>query len=83
MQRLRSRLQTSFKPNRMLVFLNSVGAHGAFIPADAQPATLERYLYQFRLGPTTKTIRRLLSLMSPDKAALWSGTKTGRLASYS
>lgn len=72
-----------FRQNSMLVFLNSVGAHGAFIPADAQPPTLERYLYQFRLGPTTKVISRLLSLMPPDKAALWSGTKIGRLSNYS
>lgn len=72
-----------FRANSMLVFLNSVGAHGAFIPGDAQPATLERYLYQFRLGPTAKTISRLISLMSPEQAALWSGTKTDRLPSYS
>lgn len=72
-----------FRPNSMLVFLNAVGAHGAGIPADAEPATLERYLYQFRLGPTTKTISRLVSLMSPEKAALWSGSKTGRVKAYS
>lgn len=71
-----------FRANSMLVFLNSTGAHGAFIPADAQPPTLERYLYQFRLGPTTKVISRLLSLMPPDRAALWSGTKAGRLSNY-
>lgn len=33
----------AFLPNRLLVFLNSAGAHGAHIPADAQPDTLERY----------------------------------------
>jgi len=71
-----------FRANSMLVFLNSVGAHGAFIPADARPATLERYLYQFRLGPTTKVISKLLSLMPPEKAALWSGAKALRLPSY-
>lgn len=72
-----------YRANSMLVFLNSTGAHGAFIPADAQPASLERYLYQFRLGPTTKTIRSLLGLMAPDQVALWSGTKAGRVANYS
>ncbi len=71
-----------FRANSMLVFLNSVGAHGAYIPADAQPETLERYLYQFRLGPTTKVISRLLNLMTPDKAALWSGTKAHRVSGY-
>jgi hypothetical protein len=67
----------------MLVFLNSAGAHGAFIPSDARPANLERYLYQFRLGPTTKTIGRLLELMPPERAARWAGSKVGRVASYS
>jgi len=70
-----------FRANSMLVFMNSVGAHGAGIPPDAQPATLERYLYQFRLGPTTKAIKRLLSLMPADKVPLWSGTKVGRVSS--
>src|SRR5688572_22730080 len=37
-----------FRPNTLLAFLNSTGAHGASIPADA-PASLERYVYQFRL----------------------------------
>lgn len=72
-----------FRANSMLVFLNSVGAHGAFIPSDAQPPTLERYLYQFRLGPTTRTISRLLGLMTPDNAAMWAGTKAGRVSTYS
>jgi hypothetical protein len=72
-----------FRANSMLVFLNSVGAHGASIPSTAQPAGLERYLYQFRLGPTTKTIKNLLNLMSPEKAVLWAGSKAGRVASYS
>jgi hypothetical protein len=71
-----------FRANSMLVFLNSIGAHGASIPASA-PADLERYLYQFRLGPTSKTIKSLLGMMTPERAALWSGSKAGRVASYS
>jgi len=74
--------QVPFRANSMLVFVNSVGAHGASIPADAQPANLERYLYQFRLGPTSKVISRILSLMPPEKAALWAGTKASRLSGY-
>src|SRR5688572_18333796 len=35
----------AFRPNRMLAFLNSRGAHGATIPADA--GVVERYSYQF------------------------------------
>lgn len=70
-----------FRANSMLVFLNSEGAHGASIPAD-QPKTLERYIYQFRLGPNSKAINRLISLMPPDQAAMWAGAKTARAAGY-
>ena len=38
------------RPNSMLVFASRVGLHGADIPADAQPPTLERYAYQFYIG---------------------------------
>ena len=69
-----------FRANSLLVFLNSVGAHGAAIPPDAQPATLERYIYQFRLGPTSKTIAQMMQLMTPERAARWAGSKASRLA---
>jgi hypothetical protein len=71
-----------FGANSFLAFLNSSGAHGASIPADAQPPTLERYMYQIRLGPTGSAIKRLLQLMSPDKAALWAGAKVDRAVGY-
>jgi len=70
-----------FRANSLLVFLNSAGAHGASIPKDASP-DLERYIYQFRLGPTGKVINRLLQLMPPDKAATWANAKTDRAARY-
>lgn len=38
------------RPNSMLVFASRIGLHGADIPPDAQPATLERYAYQFYIG---------------------------------
>jgi hypothetical protein len=38
------------RPNSMLVFASRVGIHGADIPVDAQPPTLERYTYQFYIG---------------------------------
>jgi hypothetical protein len=38
------------KPNSMLVFASRIGLHGADIPADTQPPTLERYAYQFYIG---------------------------------
>jgi hypothetical protein len=71
-----------FRANSMLAFLNSDGAHGASIPADAQPPTLERYIYQFRLGPTGKVIKRLTDLMPTEQAVMWAGDKTARASGY-
>jgi hypothetical protein len=71
-----------FRANTMLAFLNSEGAHGASIPADTEPPTLERYIYQFRLGPTGKVIKRLTDLMPPEQAAMWAGAKTVRASGY-
>jgi len=62
-----------FRPNRLLIFLNSVGAHGASIPADAQPETLERYIYQFRVGPTLDAISMLKSMLPEERQPLWTG----------
>lgn len=62
-----------FVPNRLLVFLNSVGAHGASIPADAEPPDLERYIYQFRIGPTLEMMQMLKSKLPTDRQPLWSG----------
>lgn len=63
----------AFRQNRMLVFLNSVGAHGAEIPADAEPADLERYIYQFRIGPTEDSMTLLTSTMSEERRPIWAG----------
>jgi hypothetical protein len=71
-----------FRANTMLAFLNSEGAHGASIPANAEPPNLERYIYQFRLGPTGKVIKRLTDLMPPEQAAMWAGAKTARASGY-
>jgi hypothetical protein len=57
----------------MLVFLNSVGAHGAHIPADAKPASLERYAYQFRLGADGKSIKAIRAKLTPLQRAFWAG----------
>jgi hypothetical protein len=62
-----------FIPNRLLVFLNSVGAHGASIPADAEPPDLERYIYQFRIGPTLEMMQMLKSKLPKERQPLWSG----------
>ena len=47
-----------FRANTALAFMNSLGAHGADVPADADPAT-ERYLYSVRFGPDRRTRARL------------------------
>jgi hypothetical protein len=65
----------TFVPNRMLTFLNSVGAHGATIPEDA-PAGLERYIYQFRIGPNKASIVSLMTSLPDDRRALWAGKLT-------
>lgn len=61
----------SFRRNRMLVLLNSVGAHGAYIPDDAQPETLERYIYQFRIAPTVESMTMLKSTLDDDRRPFW------------
>ena len=67
-----------FRANTMLAFLNSHGAHGASIPPTAHPPTLERYLYQFRLGPTNRAVTQLLNVMPKEKRRAWEGAKTER-----
>lgn len=62
-----------FVPNRALIFLNSTGAHSAHIPADAQPPDLERYTYQFRLGPEQQAIEALRSTLTAEQRPMWAG----------
>lgn len=59
-----------FKANTMLVFLNSVGAHGATIPSDA-PADLERYTYQFYVSPRHEALSALIKSLPPGQRAMW------------
>jgi len=65
--------EVPFKANSALVFLNSSGAHGASIPADAEPADLERYAYQFRVGPTRDSIAALMKLLPQERQPAWAG----------
>jgi hypothetical protein len=67
-----------FIPNRALIFLNSTGAHGASISANAQPADLERYTYQFRVGPERGSMEALRATLTPERQTLW----TGKVTSY-
>ena len=73
--------EVPFRANSLLVFLNSSGAHAASIPKDAPP-DLERYIYQFRMGPTGKVINRLLQAMPPERAAAWANAKTSRASGH-
>jgi hypothetical protein len=63
----------SFRRNRALVFLNSGGAHGARIPEDAEPPTLQRYIYQFRIGPDAASMRALTDNLPADRRPFWEG----------
>lgn len=65
--------EVAFKPNRLLLFLNSVGAHGAHIPEDAEPETLERYIYQFRIAPSEESMAMLKATLSEERRPYWAG----------
>lgn len=66
-----------FRPNTMLVFLNSRGAHGAQIPKDA-PVGLERYAYQFYVAPRAEALAALIKALPRERRALWrSGQSAG------
>jgi hypothetical protein len=71
--RCRQVADVTFKPNRLLVFLNSTGAHTASIPDDALPVDLERYIYQFRIGPNTQSIAKLVETLPESERAAWRG----------
>jgi hypothetical protein len=72
-ERCRLVVDVPYRPNTMLVMLNSGGAHGANIPEDAEPADLQRYIYQFRIGPGGPAISRLTALLPEHRRALWAG----------
>lgn len=59
-----------FRPNTMLVFLNSRGAHGATIPADAGH-DLERYAYQFYVAPENAALGELIRELPRERRTLW------------
>jgi hypothetical protein len=75
-ERCRFEKDVPFRRNSMLIFLNSAGAHGARIPADAEPEDLERYMYQFRIGPTASSIRELMRMLPGERQSLWAGKVT-------
>jgi hypothetical protein len=65
-----------FRPNTMLAFVNSAGAHGATIPADA-PADIERYAYQFYVAPQSDRLSALIKeLPKHGKRQQWQNKNT-------
>ncbi len=59
-----------YRPNSMLVFLNSRGAHGADIAADA-PVDLERFTYQFYVAPLNEALSSLIKSLPPAQRMKW------------
>jgi hypothetical protein len=68
--------EVDFLPNRALVFLNSAGAHTAYIPEDAQPPDLERYTFQFRVGPERESMEAMRATLAAEQQPLWAGKVT-------
>jgi hypothetical protein len=69
-----------YRRNTALVFLNSRGAHGAYIPDDAQPPDLQRYIYQYRIGPTKAAIEALVATLPQERRSVWQGKMVDYLA---
>lgn len=78
--RCRLKVDVPFRRNTALVFLNSRGAHGAAIPEDAQPADLQRYIYQYRIGPTKAAIASLVAMLPQEQRSVWEGKVVDYLA---
>jgi hypothetical protein len=78
--RCRLKVEVPFRRNTALVFLNSRGAHGAYIPEDAQPADIQRYIYQYRIGPTRAAIESLVAMLPEEQRSAWEGKLVDYLA---
>jgi len=78
--RCRLQVDVPFRRNTALVFLNSRGAHGAYIPDDAQPPDLQRYIYQYRIGPTKAAIESLVAMLPHEQRSVWEGKMVDYLA---
>lgn len=77
--RCRLKVDVPFRRNTALVFLNSRGAHGAYIPEDA-PADMQRYIYQYRIGPTRAAIESLVAMLPQEQRSVWEGKMVDYLA---
>lgn len=64
-----------YRPNSLLVFVNSRAAHSATLPKDA--TLLERYAYQFYVKPLDGDLKALLHDLPPAARAEWVGDASG------
>ena len=61
-----------YRGNLCLSLLNlGGGAHGASVPADAQPADLRRWAFQFYMGPEREQLEALVSRLPPERQEAW------------
>ncbi len=61
-----------YRGNVCLSFLNlGGGAHGATLPADAQPPGMKRLVSQFYIGPPNDQLSPLIDRLPPERQAAW------------
>jgi hypothetical protein len=61
-----------FRGNLCLSFLNlGGGAHGAELPADAQPADMRRLAFQFYMGPERDALNALIDRLPAELQVAW------------
>lgn len=60
-----------YRGNLCLTFLNLGGAHGAVIPADAQPPDLRRLAFQFYMRADRKELEALIDRLPAERQVAW------------
>lgn len=60
-----------YRGNLCLTFLNLGGAHGAVIPADAQPADLRRLAFQFYMRAGRNELEALIDRLPAERQVSW------------
>jgi hypothetical protein len=60
-----------FRANSLLAFMNAKGAHGAHIPENVKPKNLERYSYQFYIGPPSDALSSHIARLPAERQAHW------------
>jgi hypothetical protein len=60
-----------YRRNSLLVFLNHRSLHGAEISPESAPPDLERFAFQFYIGPETGALRELLPSLPAERRSMW------------